>query len=73
MPLRLLQDYCGYMMAYDYAEYNVLALQPGAERLAYIVHGERTRKFFEAKKVQTQGKTGRAAVAPAMIKNFYGI
>ncbi|EPN14721.1 ISPpu15, transposase, partial [Pseudomonas syringae pv. actinidiae ICMP 18804] len=45
----------------DYAGYNALALQPGVERLACMAHVR--RKFMEAKKVQPQGKTGRADVA----------
>ncbi|EPM64989.1 ISPpu15, transposase, partial [Pseudomonas syringae pv. theae ICMP 3923] len=63
MPLCLLESYRGYVMTDDYAGYNALALQPGVERLACMAHVR--RKFVEAKKVQPQGKTGRADVALA--------
>ncbi|MBF8638788.1 IS66 family transposase [Pseudomonas fulva] len=71
VPLRLLQGYRGYVMTDDYAGYNALALQPGVERLACMVHAR--RKFVEAQKVQPKGKTGRADVALAMINKLYGI
>ncbi|EPN42052.1 transposase IS66, partial [Pseudomonas syringae pv. actinidiae ICMP 19095] len=71
VPLRLLESYCGYVMTDDYAGYNALALQPGVERLACMAHVR--RKFVEAKKVQPQGKTGRADVALASINKLYGI
>ncbi|WP_147475874.1 IS66 family transposase, partial [Pseudomonas syringae] len=61
----------GYVMTDDYAGYNALALQPGVERLACMAHVR--RKFVEAKKVQPQGKTGRADVALASINKLYGI
>ncbi|WP_139831947.1 IS66 family transposase, partial [Pseudomonas syringae] len=43
----------------------------GVERLACMAHVR--RKFVEAKKVQPQGKTGRADVALASINKLYGI
>lgn len=58
-------------MTDDYAGYNALALQPGVEHLACMVHAR--RKFVEAQKVQPKGKTGRADVALAMINKLYGI
>ncbi|WP_434518868.1 IS66 family transposase [Pseudomonas sp. NFX1] len=71
VPLRLLEGYRGYVMTDDYAGYNALALQPGVERLACMVHAR--RKFVEAQQVQPKGKTGRADVALAMINKLYGI
>ncbi|WP_087673253.1 IS66-like element ISPsy34 family transposase, partial [Pseudomonas syringae] len=71
VPLSLLESYRGYVMTDDYAGYNALALQPGVERLACMAHVR--RKFVEAKKVQPQGKTGRADVALASINKLYGI
>ncbi|WVI99009.1 IS66 family transposase [Pseudomonas psychrophila] len=68
VPLRLLQSYRGYVMTDDYAGYNALALQPGIERLACMVHAR--RKFVEAQKVQPKGKTGRADVALTMINKL---
>lgn len=58
-------------MTDDYAGYNALALQPGVERLACMVHAR--RKFIEAQKVQPKGKTGRADIALGMINKLYGI
>lgn len=40
IPLRLLDSYRGYVMTDDYADYNVLALQPGVERLACMADYE---------------------------------
>ncbi|AQL37947.1 IS66 family transposase [Pseudomonas syringae] len=71
VPLCLLESYRGYVMTDDYAGYNALALQPGVERLACMAHVR--RKFVEAKKVQPQGKTGRADVALASVNKLYGI
>lgn len=58
-------------MTDDYAGYNALALQPGVERLACMVHAR--RKFVEAQKVQPKGKTGRADIALTMINKLYGV
>ena len=69
--MRLLGAYRGYVMTDDYAGYNALALQPGIERLACLVHAR--RKFVDAQKVQPKGKTGRADVALTMIDKLYGI
>lgn len=71
VPLRLLEGYRGYVMTDDYAGYNALALQPGVERLACMVHAR--RKFVEAQKVQPKGKTGRADIALTMINKLYGV
>lgn len=70
-PLRLLENYRGYVMTDDYAGYNALALQPGVERLACMAHAR--RKFVDAQKVQPKGKTGRADIALTMINRLYGI
>ena len=71
VPLRLLEGYRSYVMTDDYAGYNALALQPGVERLACMVHVR--RKFVEAQKVQPKGKTGRDDIVLAMINKWYGI
>lgn len=71
MPLRLLADYCGYLMTDDYAGYNDLDAQPGVERLGCWAHAR--RKFFDAQKVQLKGKTGRADIALNLINKLYGI
>ncbi|WP_079202260.1 IS66 family transposase [Pseudomonas sp. CC6-YY-74] len=71
VPLRLLQDYRGYLMTDDYAGYNAVAAQEGVERLACWAHAQ--RKFVEAQKVQPKGKTGRADIALGMINKPYGI
>ena len=55
----------------DYAGYNALALQPGAERLACMAYVR--RKFVDAQKVQPKGKTGRADIALTMINKWYGV
>jgi hypothetical protein len=51
--------------------YNVLAWQPGVERLACMAHAR--RRFVEAQKVQPKGKIGRADIALTMINKLYGI
>ncbi len=66
--MRLLEGYRGYVMNVDYAGYNALALQPGAERLACMVHV--WCKFIEAQKVQPKGKTGRADIVLGMINKL---
>ena len=71
VPLRLLENYRGYVMTDDYAGYNALALQLGIERLACMAHAR--RKFIEAQKVQPKGKAGRADMALALINKLYGI
>ncbi|PBJ15294.1 Transposase IS66 family protein [Pseudomonas ogarae] len=71
VPLRLLESYRGHVMTDDYAGYNALALQPGVERLACMAHAR--RKFIDAQKVLSKGKTGRADIAQTMINKLYGI
>jgi hypothetical protein len=71
VPLRLLENYRGSVMTDDYAGYNALALQPGAERLACMAYVR--RKFVDAQKVQPKGKTGRADIALTMINKWYGV
>lgn len=70
VPLRLLENYRGYVMTDDYAGYKALAPQPGVERLACMAHAR--RKFVDAQKVQPKGKTGRADIALTMINKLYG-
>lgn len=54
VPLRLLEGYRGYVMTDDYAGYNALALQPGVERLACMVHAR--RKFVERKRCSPKAR-----------------
>lgn len=56
VPLRRLEGYRGYVMTDDYADYNALALQPGVERLACMVHAR--RKFIEAQKCSPRARRG---------------
>ncbi|MEH6359070.1 MAG: IS66 family transposase [Pseudomonadales bacterium] len=71
VPQRLLEGYRGYLMTDDYAGYNVVALQPGIERLGCWAHAR--RKFIEAQKAQPKGKTGRADMALSLINKLYGV
>jgi transposase len=56
VPLRLLQDYQGYLQADGYEAYAVLAEQPGIVLLGCMAHAR--RKFDEA--LKAQGKSARA-------------
>ena len=69
--LRLLKNYCGYIMTDDYAGYNALALQSSMERLGHMVHTR--RKFVDSQKVQLREKTGRTDIVLAMIDKLYSI
>ncbi len=71
VPLRLLEAYRGYLMTDDCPSYNAVAAQSGVERLACWAHAR--RKFIEAQKVQSKGKTGRADVALNLINKLYSI
>lgn len=56
-------------MSVDYAGYNAFAAQDGVERLGWWEHAR--RKFVEAQKVQSKGKTGRADIALNLINELY--
>ena len=71
VPVRLLQDYRGYLMADGYDGYNKLAKIDGVERLACWAHVR--RRYVDAVKVQPKGKRGRADEAVAMIGKLYRI
>ena len=71
VPVRLLHDYRGYLMADGYDGYNKLARTEGIERLACWAHVR--RRYVEAVKVQPKGKRGRADQAVAMIGKLYRI
>ncbi|MEO8407696.1 MAG: IS66 family transposase [Oxalobacteraceae bacterium] len=71
VPVRLLHDYRGYLMADGYDGYNELARTEGIERLACWAHVR--RRYVEAAKVQPKGKRGRADEAVAMIGKLYRI
>ncbi|MGX0954757.1 hypothetical protein AB7M18_000885 [Pseudomonas viridiflava] len=58
-------------MTDDYAGYNALGAQAGADRLGCWAHAR--RKFVEAQKVQPKGKTGRADIVLNLINKLYGI
>jgi transposase len=71
VPVRLLLDYRGYMMADGYDGYNEVARIDGIERLACWAHVR--RRFVDAVKVQPKGKHGRADEAVALIAKLYRI
>ena len=71
VPVRLLHDYRGYLMADGYDGYNELARTDGIERLACWAHVR--RRFVDAVKVQPKGKQGRADEALALIAKLYRI
>lgn len=71
VPVRLLQDYCGYLMTDGYDGYNGLAKTEGIEHLACWAHVR--RRFVEATRVQPKGKRGHADEAVALIGKLYGI
>ena len=71
VPVRLLHDYRGYLMADGYDGYNELARTDGIERLACWAHVR--RRFVDAVKVQPKGKHGRAGEALALIAKLYRI
>ena len=71
VPVRLLQDYQGYIMADGYDGYNAVAKTKGIERLACMAHVR--RGFVDATKVQPKGKRGRADEAVALIGKLYRI
>jgi hypothetical protein len=58
VPVRLLHDYRGYLMADGYTGYNKLANTEGIERLACWAHAR--RRFVDASRVQPKGKRGLA-------------
>lgn len=71
VPVRLLHDYRGYLMADGYAGYNKLARTEGIERMACWAHVR--RRFVEASRVQPKGKRGLANEAIGLIGVLYGI
>jgi transposase len=71
VPVRLLHDYRGYLMADGYDGYNKLAKIEGIERLACWAHVR--RRYVDAVKVQPKGKRSRADEALAMIGRLYRI
>jgi len=71
VPMRLLQDYQGYLMTDGYEGYAQIAKTPGIEHLACWAHAR--RYFVDAVRVQPKGKRGKADEAVAMIGQLYGI
>ena len=71
VPVRLLHDYQGYLMADGYDGYNKLARIDGIERLACWAHVR--RRFVDSVKVQPKGKRGRADEAASLIGKLYRI
>lgn len=69
VPRALLTDYAGALMVDGYEGYG--GLEPAVTRLGCWAHAR--RKFFDAKKLQPKGKTGRADLALAYIGKLYGI
>lgn len=58
-------------MSDGYTGYNALGPQDGVERLGCWAHAR--RKIVEAQKVQSKGKTGRAAIALNLINTLYAV
>jgi transposase len=71
VPLRLLDDWKGYLMADGLESYGAIALREGVTRLGCWVHAR--RRFVEASKVLPAGKHGRAHEALALIGKLYAI
>ena len=71
VPMRLLQDYQGYLMTDGYDGYNLLAQTEGIERLVCWAHVR--RRFVDAVRVQPKGMRGLADEAVALIGKLYGI
>jgi transposase len=71
VPLRLLADWRGYLMADGLESYGAIAFRDGVTRLACWVHAR--RRFVDAAKLIPAGKTGRAHEALAFIAKLYAI
>ena len=71
VPLRLLADWKGYLMADGLESYNAIAIKDGVARLSCWVHAR--RYFVDATKVLPAGKTGHAHQALAFIARLYAI
>ena len=71
VPLRLLDDWKGYLMADGLESYGAIALREGVTRLGCWVHA--WCRFVEASKVLPAGKHGRAHEALALIGKLYAI
>ena len=71
VPVRLLHDYQGYLMADGYDGYNQLVKTAEITRLACWAHVR--RRFVDAVKVQPKGKRGRADEAVALIGKLYRV
>lgn len=71
VPVRLLQDYQGYLMTDGYDGYNKVARTDGIERLACWAHVR--RRFVDAMRVQSKGKRGRADDAVELIGKLYRV
>jgi len=71
VPVRLLQDYRGYLMTDGYDGYNKVSRTDGIERLACWAHVR--RRFVEAVRVQPKGRRGRADDAVELIGKLYRV
>ena len=71
VPERLLADWKGALMTDGYDGYNAVAASPGVVHLACWAHAR--RRFIEAQRAQTKGKTGKADVAIGLIGKLYAI
>ena len=71
VPVRLLQDYRGYLMTDGYEGYAKVARTDGIEHLVCWAHVR--RRFVEAVRVQPKGKRGRADEAVSLIGRLYKI
>lgn len=71
VPVRLLQDYRGYLMMDGYDGYGAVAKADGIEHMVCWAHVR--RRFVDAARVQPKGKRGHADNAVALIGKLYAI
>jgi len=70
VPVRLLEDFKGYLQVDGYIAYNRVCSRPEITRVGCWAHVR--RKFYEASKASKHGKT-KSEKAILMIKNLYKI
>jgi transposase len=67
----LLHNFSGALMVDGYEGYNATCIKNGITRLGCWAHAR--RRFIEAQKVQSKGKTGKADQALAYIQHLYRV
>lgn len=71
VPLTLLSDETSAIMVDGYEGYQSACEQHGIQRLGCFAHAR--RKFIDAQKTQTKGKSGKADIALSYIQKLYRI